>query len=378
MFARKAQPLKQLRANLGGTGDRREPGSAPWLAMPRPHPAYSASVPVTIESQDVRCVSVPAPAGSGPAPAWVYRSGVACEGELKVRLRPTDAVAVPTVAKAPTVDGALDDPCWTAMQPLLPMRNGSLAESQVRFYACRDSASIYVGYHRAAARRGDTVATFVANQDFKDSHLWGDDAVKVYFTDSAQVKAIEVGLGAGGGWFDGMVDSVGRMQVNREWDCEWTRGIRRKAKQWTGELVMPFATLRKAGIDPSTLHINIQSQNSSGDPSGRVFLSDPVTPYHVCTGFLPVRDALSPAPESQYTVRLHFGRAEGQKKGEGVFRVTVQGRTVDESLDPAGDGKPLVREYKGVKASTELVIGLRRKDDGAAAPVVCALEVFEE
>jgi hypothetical protein len=61
-----------------------------------------------------------------------------------------------------------------------------------------------------------------------------------------------------------------------------------------------------------------------------------------------------------YTVRLHFLEPEAKKAGERVFKVALQDETVLEALDVAkeagGPGKPLVKEFKGIAASTELVL----------------------
>ena len=61
-----------------------------------------------------------------------------------------------------------------------------------------------------------------------------------------------------------------------------------------------------------------------------------------------------------YTVRLYFLEPEAKKPGERVFRVALQDELVLDALDVAkeagGPRKPLVKEFKGVTASTEMVL----------------------
>jgi hypothetical protein len=77
-----------------------------------------------------------------------------------------------------------------------------------------------------------------------------------------------------------------------------------------------------------------------------------------------------------YTVRLHFLEPEAKKPGERVFKVTLQGKTVLEALDVAkeagGTCRPLVKEFKGIAASTEMVLNF----DGPM--VLSGLELIAE
>jgi outer membrane protein assembly factor BamB len=61
-----------------------------------------------------------------------------------------------------------------------------------------------------------------------------------------------------------------------------------------------------------------------------------------------------------YTVRLHFLEPDGLEPGKRTFNVSLQDEVVlekfDVSREAGGPGKPLVKQFKGVLASTELVL----------------------
>jgi len=82
-----------------------------------------------------------------------------------------------------------------------------------------------------------------------------------------------------------------------------------------------------------------------------------------------------------YTVRLHFCEPDPLGPGERVFGVSLQGREVLRSLDVAkeagGPDRPVVKEFKGVRARENLVVGLHPAK-GSAAPLLCGLEIIAE
>jgi outer membrane protein assembly factor BamB len=86
-----------------------------------------------------------------------------------------------------------------------------------------------------------------------------------------------------------------------------------------------------------------------------------------------------------YTVRLGFAETEGAARGERVFDVKLQGKTVDAGLDvvarAGGPNRSLIREYRGITVSDNLLLELApkvAKPEGKQLPVVCFLEVERE
>ena len=67
-------------------------------------------------------------------------------------------------------------------------------------------------------------------------------------------------------------------------------------------------------------------------------------------------------PESSYTVRLYFSELEGKKSGERVFDIAIEGKTVTENLDIAGEAggpdREIIKTYTGIRAGNTLKIDL--------------------
>ena len=73
---------------------------------------------------------------------------------------------------------------------------------------------------------------------------------------------------------------------------------------------------------------------------------------------------LSPIPtkERSYTVRLYFLEPDDNRPAQRVFDVSLQGKPVLKELDVAkaatGNNRAIVREFKGIQASTTMTIEL--------------------
>jgi hypothetical protein len=89
------------------------------------------------------------------------------------------------------------------------------------------------------------------------------------------------------------------------------------------------------------------------------------------------------AGDCKYTVRLHFVEPDRVQAGERVFHVSLQGREVLRDFDivkeAGGSNRALVREFSGIAAREELVVGLT---PAAAArisvPILCGIEIVAE
>jgi len=95
--------------------------------------------------------------------------------------------------------------------------------------------------------------------------------------------------------------------------------------------------------------------------------------------------AAKQAGPAKYTVRLYFSAPEGDRPGQRVFDVKVQGTTVLEDFDIVKQARSpqreLVREFKGIQAGPNLTVELATKAKEvtpATRPVLSGLEIVRE
>jgi len=83
-----------------------------------------------------------------------------------------------------------------------------------------------------------------------------------------------------------------------------------------------------------------------------------------------------------YTVRLHFASEAGDKPGQRLFDVRIQGKTVFKNVDVSaqakGDAKSLIKEANNISVTGELVIELTSKTKNPGTnqmPIFSGIEV---
>lgn len=91
----------------------------------------------------------------------------------------------------------------------------------------------------------------------------------------------------------------------------------------------------------------------------------------------------TPRMERRFTVRLHFAELEAERPGERVFDVALQGQTVLKAFDilkeAGGRNRPLLREFKGVRVTKELVLTFSASPEVKyPASLLNGIEVMEE
>jgi hypothetical protein len=170
------------------------------------------------------------------------------------------------------------------------------------------------------------------------------------------------------------------------------------------EFAIPLKTLAEAGLQTSSLAINLQmnQRDISGEtlrfPGGgardwkaKETNGEALTWLGLegrahCRNFTPLGlgapPALSPRP---FTVRLHFAELDDVKPGERVFDVKLQNRVVLKALDvvsaAGGARKALLREFQHVLAGETLKLEFTPASGAVTArgsPMLSALEFFEE
>ncbi len=177
-------------------------------------------------------------------------------------------------ARAPVVDGRLDDPAW-ADAPVLggfvqhePMEGRPATEpTEVRFLF--DGEALYVG---AWMFDSDPAGIVVgeARRDVDLSNL--DSFLLVFDTYRDGQNAFVFGTSPAGVEFDGQVTREGEGGfggnintrqtrgsgggLNINWDGDWTVRTSRDERGWYAEFRIPFSTLRYAGGSPQTWGFN--------------------------------------------------------------------------------------------------------------------------
>ena len=99
-------------------------------------------------------------------------------------------------------------------------------------------------------------------------------------------------------------------------------------------------------------------------------------------GQITLKLAGSKDPPRAYTVSLHFAEPGPVTKGERVFQVTLQGKTVLKALDVAAEAgaplTPLVRTFPHVSVRDELTVTLAPTAATRHPPILCGIEVIAE
>jgi len=95
------------------------------------------------------------------------------------------------------------------------------------------------------------------------------------------------------------------------------------------------------------------------------------------------RAKLPKLPPRTYTVRLHFVEPDAARPGERVFAVALQGQTVIEALDvtaeAGGPRRPLVKEFRGIEVSDDLIVELTPAANASRPEtVLCGVELVAE
>ena len=141
-------------------------------------------------------------------------------------------------------------------------------------------------------------------------------------------------------------------------------------------------------MDLKRLQLNGMAQGRMPSGPQAVFLTDPRygTKFESCVGFRRIAGDPGERPEQRsFTVRLYFAEIEDLRPGRRVFDVAVQGQTVLRGLDVAseadGRNRALVKEFRHVNATEQIVIELtpkRQPGQRSAPPLITGVEVVQE
>jgi hypothetical protein len=143
------------------------------------------------------------------------------------------------------LDGVLDDPAWTAAQPIGPLvqsvpNENTPATESTEIRVLYTSSTLYVGI-RCLDR---TPSAIVSTQLTRDAELESDDNILVIldpFFDHRNGFFFQVN--PSGARTDGQVANNSE-QLSLQWDGIWDAAARITPEGWTAEIAIPFKTLR--------------------------------------------------------------------------------------------------------------------------------------
>jgi len=398
---RPTAPVRQFRFNFGAPGDRSDLDGNRWLAFPRPIMTGACPSPVNVNMNPLAWFYHPSGEHNvqGTDRAWLYTSGLRGQGQIVAEFVMDPRVAAPQCERPPTIDGVLDDPCWRGARPVRFRHDAHLRTPKAALFVRRDAENLYFAFRREAVIRNGKPIPFVANQLGDYAQCWLDDDLEIYLSDSKLERCLQFGVSCSGGRI-GCLQTVGRGRwkdppkwryeswIHPEWRPNWTCAVRKGARQWTAEVAIPLQTVRAAGIELSTLCLDVMSWNHSGYGNSLIYLRH----FSITKGTIyrlpplpQIIDRPIEVPARSFTVRLYFAEPDDVKAGERVFDLKLQGKPMLRDFDiirEAGrKNRALVKEFSGVVASSELTLELVPKAKQLTErtePIINAIEVVEE
>jgi uncharacterized protein DUF5916 len=174
----------------------------------------------------------------GPAPPELPSTMVRDEeGKTTVR-----AIRVTTPLK---IDGLLDEALYSSVTPITDFvqtepGQGTPATAKTEVWIAFDDANVYVGIRAWDSDAG----RMVVNEMRRDSNqVWNNEHVGIAFdTFYDRRNSVNFYLNPLGGRADGQVSNEGN--YNGDWNPVWAFNARRNAQGWTGEIAIPFKSIR--------------------------------------------------------------------------------------------------------------------------------------
>jgi len=322
---------------------------------------------------------------------WIYASGYRGAKKMFVDLKsydPHNATVSRSTDKSPKIDGLLTEPCWDeSFRLTLPKNNGVL-------YLRHDEKNLYAGavFHKDAENDGSV--SWVRNQKEKDSSVWKDDCLELFFSnkrakDLTDTKRIHIAVSASGARYDGLITRMNKTKLLRSinwdnavkkedatWDAEWKSSVSIKDEKLSVELAIPWETFEKIGAGKDSLFINTRNRL----PMPHQFYR----PMMFAQSLILI-DGKKSESKKRYTVRLHFSEPDDVRPGQRVFDVKLQGKPVLVNFDIIKEtGKKhtaLIKEFKNIEAADTVTLELITKvsdADAMSVPVISGMEVITE
>lgn len=164
--------------------------------------------------------------------------------------------AVPRLAAAPAIDGAVEEEVWRSAglaSIFASPEGGPVAIDATVIHFGYDDANLYI----AARCEHDDMASLVCKAANRDESVTRDDCVGFFFSaDSAERTFHQIYVNSSGVIFDQRLTRVGPEEYEGdgpEWNGEMQVAARRLAHAWEVEAAIPFATLEAAPPGPGTI-----------------------------------------------------------------------------------------------------------------------------
>lgn len=281
------------------------------------------------------------PAGAGrAAPRVALRLTTAAPSQPALVSLPV--LALPKTAVPPTIDGALNDACWThgsaGISHFLYAGSGKPAEAvATRASVCYDDTALYVAF----ACQEPHMDKLVARQSgHHQSMVWVDDGVEVFVDPTGQRrKYAHFILNTNGSLYD-------ELGQDPSWDSNIAYGVRKRADGYDVELAIPWATLASAGLPRSPLMaLNLCRNRFAGaQPEPHMAWACPFGGYHAPDRFGVAALAEGPLAITGIDVPQLWGRQEaavrlrnlGDRPVAATVRLNARRRTL--TLAPGAAG----------------------------------------
>ncbi|NQT54115.1 hypothetical protein HQ576_18815, partial [bacterium] len=169
-----------------------------------------------------------------------------------------------------------------------------------------------------------------------------------------------------------VVPPLGAHGEDAKYTAQWTSAVKADRDALVIEAAIPWKTLAAAGMGKTNLMIDVVSRG----PLGRA----PALGGSYQRVILVSADKMKPRT---FTVRLHFAELDDVRRGERVFDVRLQGKTVLEDFDVVraarGRNRAVVKEFDGVVARRAIMLEFIPKAAEVTertAPILSAIEIL--
>jgi hypothetical protein len=191
----------------------------------------------------------------GP-PAPILPATIARDTDGHVTVR---AIRVMTPMR---IDGALDEAVYTSASPMSDFvqaepRSGEPGTEKTEMWIAFDDRNVYIGV-RAFESQPERM---VANELRRDSNqIFQNEGVGIAFdTFYDRRNSMNFYISPIGGWADGQVTNEGN--YSGDWNPIWNFAVRRTETGWTGEMAIPFKSLRYRPGRAQVWGVNVRRNN---------------------------------------------------------------------------------------------------------------------
>lgn len=184
----------------------------------------------------------------GAVVAWGLTFAAAAQAQqstdrARVDAAPGAAVAVRAAPAAPRLDGRLDDPAWTAANPIADFtqrdpREGEPATERTEVRVVYTDDAIYVGV-RAHDSQADRIAAHLTRRDEWSPSDW----IAIAF-DSYRDRRTAFYFAANAAGVKRDIYFYDDNNEDDSWDANWDVSVRVDDEGWTAEFRIPFSQLR--------------------------------------------------------------------------------------------------------------------------------------